>query len=252
MAEVARSRAAPGTATLLTALGAAVLVVAASVGTAALVVAVLLVQAAVAATWHALLRAPGERVGSSVGLVAGVTATVVLTVQSRAEDVGSLALVAVAGLFAAFGQRLTVREQGREPLAALLATTSLVLVEVFAACWLSAGAGAIGPWVVAAGAVAAAIAVAVVAAAGTSTGAVVAAVVAGAAAGATIGWSGPTDFGAGPGAVVAGCAALTALCGAQVRRLAGRSARTAPATVAALPLALAAPATYTMVRIVLG
>jgi hypothetical protein len=259
VAEGVRARTAPGTATLLTAAGAAVLLLGAWVGEAAVAAAVVIVQVGVAATWHALVRAPGERTGSLIGLAAGLAATVVAFTASpaRAQDVGDLALVAVAGLFAAFGQRLFNPSQGKDPLAALLATAALAVIEVLAACWLPVWSGPAGPWVLATGAVGAALAVMLIAVLGTTTPAVAGALALGGLAGLVLGLLGPdalaaTDAAAVRLGVVGAGAALAAVCGAQVRRLAGRSARTAPATVAALPLALAAPATYALARILLG
>ena len=166
---------------------------------------------------------------------------------------GAVAVVAVAGLFLAFVQQLVTGSPGVERLTALTATAALVVVEVLAAGWLSAADVADGEWVVAAGATGAVVAVLAVAAAGSAAWVVLLAVAARRGGGrarraswARRGWI--VEAAAGVGAA----AALAAVCGAQVRRLAGRSARTAPATVAALPLAVAGPAAFIAARILMG
>ncbi len=252
MADFSRARSAPRTAVLLTVVGGPLLAGAAFVGIPALAVAVVVVQLAVAASWHDLLRAPGARAGSLIGVVAGAAATVVLAVGADDGASGAVAMVAVAGLFLAFGQQLVSGAPGLDRLAALTATVALVVVEVLAAGWLSAADVADGEWVVAAGAAAAVLAVLAVAAGGSAAWVVLVAVLAGAGVGAVVGLAAPAGLGTSAAAGVGAAAALAAVCGAQVRRVAGRSARTAPATVAALPLAVAGPAAFIAARILQG
>lgn len=252
MADFTRARSQPRTATLLTALGGALLVVAGFVGVGALAAAVIVLQLAVAASWHDLVRAPGARAGSLIGLASGVAATLSLAVGTSQGPSGALAVVAVAGLFLAFAQQLLTGDEGPARLTSLTATVALVVVEVLAASWLSAAAVPDGGWVVTAGAVGAVMGALAVAVAGTSTMVVVVALLVAGGAGALLGVVGPAGLGPAAGAGVAAAAALAAVCGSQVRRLAGRSARTAPATVAALPLVLAGPAAFIAERILLG
>ncbi len=234
---------------LLSAAGGLLLVAAAWVGTVALAGAVVLLQLAVAASWHDLLRAPGARAGSLIGVVAGVGATAAVTVGDDGGSAGALAVLGVAGLFLAFAQQLVGGDEGAPRLAALTATTALVLVEVLASGWVSAGSAPVGGWVVAAGVAGTMVAVLAVATAGTATWVVVGVVLVSGGVGGLVGAFGPMELGPRSGAGVAATAGLAAVCGAQVRRLAGRSARTAPATVAALPLVLAGPATFIAARI---
>jgi hypothetical protein len=252
VADFTRARSAPSTATLLTVVGGAFLVVAAFVGVGALATAVVVLQLAAAASWHDLLRAPGARAGSLIGLASGVAATVTLALGTSQGPSGALSVVAVGGLFLAFGQQLVTGDEGRARLTALTATAALVVIEVLAASWLSAASVSDGAWVVTAGAVGAVLAVLAVATGGTSSWVVGGGLLVCAGAGALLGVLGPPGLGSTAGAGVAAAAGLAAVCGVQVRRLAGRSARTAPATVAALPLVVAGPATFIAARILLG
>ena len=216
-----------------------------------LAAAVVLVQLAVASAWHDLLRAPGARAGSLVGLATGIAGTVAMA-GGPSHRVGWLAVVATAGVFGAFIQQLVSGAEGLERLAGMSATTALVVVEVLAPCWQVVGRGSLGPWVVATGVAGALAATLLVAAAGTSTWSVSVAVLVGAGLGALLGWMGPERLDPYAGGAIAAAAALAATSGAQVRRVAGRSARRAPATVGALPLAVAGPAVLVAVRVVLG
>lgn len=252
VADFTRARSAPRTAVILTVVGGLFLVAAGFVGVGALAVAVLAVQLAAAASWHDLLRAPGARAGSMIGVAAGAAATVVLAVGVDDGASGAVASVAVAGLFLAFVQQLVSGSPGAERLTALTATVALVVVEVLAAGWLSVVDVADGEWVVAAGAAGAVVSVLAVAAAGSAPWVVLLAVAAGGGVGALVGVVAPAGLDTSTTAGVGAAAALAAVCGVQVRRVAGRSARTAPATVAALPLAVAAPAAFIAARILMG
>ncbi len=239
--------------TATTALGA-LLIVGAFSGRSALTVAVVLVQLAVASSWHELLRAPGAVAGSFIGLSTGIAASVVLALRAGTGDLGPLVIVIVGGFLAAFIQQLLSRTvDGAARLSGLTASAGLVLVEGLAACWLAVPIDRPGPELVVGGVLGAVVAALVITGAGSAAWAVAVALVAATTAGALTGLLG-SDNSADivDDALVAAAAGLAAVCGCQVRRLAGRAARLTPATVGALPLALAGPAALTASRLFTG
>jgi hypothetical protein len=222
-------------------------------GPVALGVAVVLVQLCALSCWHQLLRVPGAFGGSLVAIGAGGAAVLVLEVRAGAsavEDVGRLAPVLGLALVACFGHQ-TLRRGGRtQLLASLSATVSLVAAVVLSALWVAVRRGPDGLDVVLVGAVAAV--VAAVAAAIVPRGGWPVSVLAGAGAGLVTGAA--TGLGLGPPGIVllAAGAAGPAVVAAHLRGVAGRSARSAPATLAALPCALAALPLWVLARVLLG
>ncbi len=230
------------------------LIAGAFAGRTALTVAVIVVQLAVASSWHDLLRAPGAVAGSFIGLATGVAASVVLSVRADSADLGPLVIVVVGGFFAAFIQQLLANSvEGPARLSGLAATSGLVLVEGLTACWLAVPIDAPGPELVVAGVLGAVVAVLVITGVGSASWSVVVALLAAMGLGAVTAVIGASESaGVLEVALVAVSGGLAAVCGCQVRRLAGRAARMAPATVGALPLALAGPATFIASRLFAG
>ncbi len=231
--------------------GSASLAASAWAGPLALAVVVLLVQLAVASGWFRLVAIPGNRASEMVGLGSGVLAVLVL-LGNQGRDISALAVVTAAGLAAGMLACLVFGQPGRERLERLTATVALVVVEVLAAGWIAAARGPSGHWVVTVGAVGCLVGLAVVLLGGTQGWSVALALGAAAAAGAVLSRAASPPLSTGSMAAIAAAAGVAAVSGAQVRRLAGRSARSAPWSAAALPLALAAPATFAAARITLG
>jgi cytochrome bd-type quinol oxidase subunit 2 len=236
--------------------GAAV-VVGGVIGPVALGVAVLLVQLCTLSGWHQLLRVPGAFGGSVVALVAGVAAVLVLLVDttgSTSADVGRLAPVlalSVVGCFAHQALRGGARERLLESLSG---TAALVVAVVLCALWIAVRRGSEGLDVLLVGAVAA-----VVAAVGAAVGAAVlprsgwvVSVLAGAGAGLVAGTAVGIDLPPPGVLLLAAGAAGPAVVAAHLRGATGRAARTAPGTLAALPVALAALPLWVLARILLG
>jgi hypothetical protein len=228
------------------------LVVAAAAGTASLVGALLLAQAAALAGWHRGLGVPGLRGGVVVG--AGAALAAALLVAAAPDDRPLRALPAVvAGVLVASLVHQVLRRDGRVDLvASLTATGSLGVFVALAAMHLATAAEPDGTVLVASAAVPAALVavdeglrpvtgapawsglvVAVGAAAVTAAGAV--------AATDRLGWS-----------VVLGCAAAGAAAGWVGTVVAARTARVQSALVAGLPQLLAAPAVYVASRLLVG
>ena len=232
----------------------ALIVAGALVGSIPLALAVAVVQIAVASGWHDLVGAAGAVAGSLTGLSVGLVATALLAASwgGRDIDVGKLAPLAAAGLVATVVLGLLSERQGRSRLDSLTATAALILVEVLAACWLSAGAISSGTLIVGLGVVGCAVGFVAVVLGGTAWWTVLLALAVASFLGGVGAQLGSSPVSSSIGAGIAAVACLAGVCGGQVRRVAGRSARLAPATVAALPLALAGPATYAAARILAG
>ncbi len=257
MADFSRARASTGTVLAWAVAAGLLLVLGAAVGRLALAAAVAVLQVAVAASWHDLVRAPGARAGSLIGLGSGLLATGLLFAtyeEGTAEptQVGGLALVAAAGVGAAFVQQLLGGDAGPPRVAGLTATSGLVLVEVLGACWLAVRGSLDGSAMAVAGAAAVTVAVVLISLLGSAAWAVVLAVVGATGVGLLAGRVAPGSLANPQIASVACAAAVAGICGAQVRRLAGRSARTAPTTTGALPFVLAAPAAFLAARLLVG
>jgi hypothetical protein len=216
-------------------------------------VAVVVLQLCALSGWHQLLRVPGALGGSLVALGAGLAAVLVFEIRAGAsavEDVGRLAPVLGLALVACFGHQLLRRGGRTQLLASLSATVSLVVAVVLSALWVAVRRGPDGLDVVLVGAVAAA--VATVAAAIVPRGGWPVSVLAGAGAGLVTGAA--SGLGLGPPGIVllAAGAAGPAVVAAHLRGATGRSARSAPATLAALPCALAALPLWVLARVLLG
>lgn len=244
------------TAVALPALGAlalgALLVVAAAAGTAPLVGALLLVQAAVVADWHRALAAPGSRGGVVVGAATALAADLVVVAASDERPLRALPAVVAGSLVAAVVHQV-VRRDGRTALTtSLTATGSLGVLVALAAMHLATAAEPDGTVLVATAAAPAAVVaaaealrpvtrapawsglpVAVVAAAATAVAAV--AVADGMA------WS-----------VALGCATAGAVAGWVGTLVVARSVRPGPTLLAGLPQLLAAPAVYVASRLLVG
>jgi hypothetical protein len=214
---------------------------------------VVLLQLCTLSGWHQLLRVPGALGGSLVAIAAGLGAVLALEVRagpSPVEDVGRLAPVLGLALVACFGHQAIRRPPRPQLLASLSATASLVVAVVLTALWVAVLRGPGGLDVVLVGAVAAV--VAAVAAAVVPRGGWPVSVLAGAGAGLVTGAASGLDL-APPGVVLlAAGAAGPAVVAAHLRAATGRAARSAPATLAALPCALAALPLWVLARILLG
>ena len=239
------------TAVAAPALGA-LLVLATAAGTAPLVGALLLAQAAVVAGWHSGLGAPGLRGGAAVGAGTALAADLLVAVAPDDRPLRALPAV-VAGALVASVVHQVVRRDGRTALtASLTATGSLGVLVALAAMHLATAAEPDGTALVAAAAVPAAVVtmaealrpvtgapawsgmvVAVVTAAATATAVV--------AAGDRTGWS-----------VAAGCAAAGAAAGWVATVVVTRTARPQAVLLVGLPQLLAAPAAYVASRLRVG
>jgi hypothetical protein len=222
-------------------------------GPLALGVAIVLVQFCALSGWHQLLGVPGAFGGSLVALGSGVAAVLALEVDTSGppvEDVGRLAPVLGLGLVACFAHQALRRDGRTRLLASLSATTSLVAAVVLAALWVAVRRGPDGLDVVLLGVVAA-VAGAVVAVIVPRGGWPVC-VLAGAGAGLVTGAASGLDL-AAPGIVLlAAGAAGPAVTAAYLRDAMGSAARTAPATLAALPFVLGALPLWVLARVLLG
>jgi len=245
-----RARAGVGEAVGAASLGLA-LVLGAVLGAAALGVAVVLVQVATLSGWHQLLRVPGAFGGSLVALAAGAAGVLTLLVDTHGtEDVGRLAVVLALGVVAAFGHQV-LRRDGRPALVgSLSATTSLLVMVVLTALWVAVRRETGGADLVLVGCGAAV--VATTATVVVPRGGWPVSVVAGSMAGLLIGALSTLTLGPAGLTLLAAGAAGPAVVAASLRHAAGPSARTAPATLSALPCAMAALPVWVLARILLG
>jgi hypothetical protein len=230
-----------------------VLVAGAVWGPVALGAAVVGLQLCTLSGWHQLLRVPGAFGGSVVALAAGVAAVLVMEIRagtSPVQDVGRLAPVLGLSLVACFAQQALRRDGRTLLLASLSATVSLVVAVVLCSLWVAVRRGPDGLDVVFIGAVSAV--VAAVAAVVVPRGGWPVSVVAGVGAGLVTGAASGVSLGA-PGIVLlAAGAAGPAVVATHLRGATGRAARSAPATLAALPCALAALPLWVLARVLLG
>ncbi len=231
-----------------------VVVAGAAWGPVALGVAVFLVQVGTSSGWHQLLRVPGARGGSLVALGAGLASLLVLEVHvgsDVSQDVGRLAPVIGLAVLACFGHQI-LRGPSREQLvASLTATAALVVALALTALWVAVRRGPDGLEIVLVGAVAATVGAA--AAAIIPRGGWPVSVLAGSGAGLVTGAaSGLLDLGVPQIVVLSAAAAGPAVLAGYVREATGRVARTAPATLAALPCALAALPLWVLARVFTG
>ena len=238
-----------------TAIGAvligALLAVCATVGPVALGVAVVVVQGCLLSGWHQLLRAPGAFGGSLVALGVGVAAVAGLEIHwTKESDVGRLAPVLALGVVACFCHQIA-RQDGRGRLLdSLTATAALVVAVALTALWIVVLRGQDGRNAVLVGVVAAVVAAA--AQAVVPRGGWVVAILAGAGAGLVTGAASGLDLAPIGVLLLAAGAAGPAVVAAHLRRATGRLATTAPATLAALPCALAALPLWVLARVLIG
>lgn len=231
---------------LLTAAGAALLAVTAPFGRAAMLPAVVLLQAVTAAGWFRLNGMWPARQGIALAFAAGLTADAVLllTAQHRAVT----ALLATCGVWFLLIVVLQLRNAGQDPderLAALTATAAATVLTVLAGALPAAAGESRTAVVVAAVAVAAAVLVRAALPVAYLSPAV--ALLAATGAGAAVGrWAEAGTLGVALGAA-AGCCALIGLRTASYDYPSRFVHFTAGV---ALPLTLAAPAAYVLVRAV--
>jgi hypothetical protein len=222
-------------------------------GPVALGLSVVVLQACLLSGWHQLLRVPGAFGGSVVALGAGIAAVLVLEIDAAAsaiDDVGRLAPVLAFGLIASFGHQVMRRDGRTRVVASLSATAALVVGAVLPALWVATlrSAGLAVVLLGLAGAVIAAVAAAIVPRGGWPLS-----VVAGAGAALVVGTAAGVRNGTVFDVVLLSLgAAGPAVIAAHLRGLTGRAARTAPATLAALPCALAALPIWVLARVLLG
>jgi hypothetical protein len=232
----------------------AVMVAGAALGPLVLGVAVFLLQVGTSSGWHQLLRVPGARGGSLVALAAGLASLLVLEIDVGMDvthDVGRLAPVIGLAVLGCFVHQI-LRGPPREQLvASLTATSSLVVALALSALWIAVRRGPDGLEIALVGAVAATVAAA--AAAIVPRGGWPVSVLAGTGAGLVTGAaSGLLDLGVAQIVLLSVAAAGPAVVAGYVREATGRVARTAPATLAALPCVLAALPLWVLARVFTG
>jgi hypothetical protein len=233
-------------AALTLALGGA-LALGAYAGDVPLLLAILLLQAILLSGWHGTFDAPGALGGVALAAASSLAADLLLLVRDDPRPLTPVAGVLGLTMLGAFVHQL-VRRPPREGLTASLTTTTmLVVVSTIACLFLAAAQSRGGTSLVALSALAAALAAVVDllplptlvrAAIGAISGIVLGAV-----------FAGMTDLSVGSSLVVGGAAAATAVAMTAFVR---RAARPALTTVAALPVAGAAPFAYVLGRILMG
>ena len=233
-------------AALTLALGSA-LALGAYAGDVLLLVAILLLQAILIWGWHSTFDAPGATGGMALAAASSVAADVLLLVRDDARPLTPVTGVLGLAMLGAFVHQLVRRPPRKGLTASLTTTTMLVVLSTVASLFLAAAQTRSGTALVALSSLAAAVAAVVdliplpalaragiAAASGIVLGGVFAAL---------------TDLSVGPSLVVGGVAAATAVAMTAFVR---RAARPAFTTVAALPVAGAAPFAYVLGRILVG
>jgi hypothetical protein len=214
-----------------------------------LLIAVVLVQGALAGRWFAALAAPGGTAGTGLVLGAAVAADALVLTADDTRPMGEVPGVLALALLGSLGLQL-VRRNGRAGVSgSLAATCTATVLAAAASVWLALDSVQGDLLVVA---VIAAAAVPILDAGSPLVGArrwpaALAAVVAALGSGPVVAAVTELDALAALGGAAA--AAVAARAGAL---LAGRVAAPTPVLTASLPLALAAPATYLVGRVVVG
>lgn len=230
----------------MTAAMAVALALGAYVGSAVLLLAVVVTQAAVIYGWHRGLDVPGSVGGTVLAAAAALSADLVLVTRDDARPLVPVAGVLGLAVLGGFVHQLARRDGRVRLTASLTATLSLVVLVVLGALYLAAldtrGEAALVA-VVALGVLGARLADS---APLPALHRAVCAVLAGGVVGALGGLL--TDVGTGPGLLLGLVAAITATAALAVLRDATRSALPS----AGLPLVAAAPVAYVLGRLVVG
>jgi len=149
----------PRVSALLTLACSAVLVLAGYAHQAVVVLAVALLQAALAFSWHDATALPGRRGGASVAVAAGVGASLAVFLDGEDGEVTPLLGAVGIGFVLALLHQLTRRDGRPDVVASLSGTVTLVALTVLPATWIAERESRGGAAVLACAATAAAVAV---------------------------------------------------------------------------------------------